>query len=79
MRYAVFSLRRVLELTNPQLYNMQPDAESANYDLSVLRDFREKRFNESIAGNPDFFCKIMLTIMRIPFTTNKDLAIRCPV
>lgn len=36
---------------------MQPDAATANYDLSVLRKFRGKRFKESIAKNPNFFCE----------------------
>jgi hypothetical protein len=40
-----------------QLYNMQPDAATANYNLEVLRDFRKKRFQESIDKNPKFYCK----------------------
>ncbi|KAK4498174.1 hypothetical protein PRZ48_010831 [Zasmidium cellare] len=37
------------------LYNRQPNAATANYNLEVLRDFRIHRFNESIAKNPVFF------------------------
>ncbi|KAF2173836.1 hypothetical protein M409DRAFT_62077 [Zasmidium cellare ATCC 36951] len=37
------------------LYNRQPNARTANYNLEVLRSFREHRFNESIAKNPVFF------------------------
>lgn len=40
-----------------QLYDRQPDASTANYNLEVLRDFRAERFNESIAKNPYFTCK----------------------
>lgn len=36
------------------LYDMQPDAETANYNLEVLRDFRGKRFQESVDKNPYF-------------------------
>ncbi|CZT22238.1 related to oxidase [Ramularia collo-cygni] len=36
------------------LYNAQPDASTANYNLEVLREFRGKRYAESIAKNPDF-------------------------
>lgn len=36
------------------LYNMQPDAATANYDLSVMAAFRAVRLNESIAKNPRF-------------------------
>lgn len=36
------------------LYNRQPDANTANYNLEVLRDFRSDRFQESIAKNPYF-------------------------
>lgn len=35
-----------------ELYNMQPDPATANYNLEVLRDFRKKRFQESIDKNP---------------------------
>ncbi|EME38183.1 hypothetical protein DOTSEDRAFT_141173 [Dothistroma septosporum NZE10] len=34
------------------LYNRQPDAASANYNLEVLRAFRGDRLQESIAKNP---------------------------
>lgn len=37
------------------LYNRQPDASTANYNLEVLRDFRGDRFQESIDKNPKFF------------------------
>ncbi|KAK4896475.1 hypothetical protein LTR27_005691 [Elasticomyces elasticus] len=36
------------------LYDMQPDAATANYNIDVLRDFRLKRFQESIDKNPLF-------------------------
>jgi len=36
------------------LYNMQPDASTANYNLEVLTAFRGKRYAESIAKNPYF-------------------------
>lgn len=39
------------------LYNRQPNAATANYNLEVLRDFRGERFQESIAKNPYFSCK----------------------
>lgn len=39
------------------LYNMQPNAATANYNLDVLRAFRVKRFQESIDKNPYFSCK----------------------
>ncbi|KAI9708550.1 MAG: hypothetical protein M1828_002711, partial [Chrysothrix sp. TS-e1954] len=51
-----------------ELYNMQPDAASANYDLSVLRDFRGVRFNESINKNPNFFCKISASLWLLNVT-----------
>lgn len=38
-----------------ELFNMQPDASTANYDLNVLADFRASRFQESISNNPNFF------------------------
>jgi len=37
--------------------DLQPDAATANYNLDVLRDFRVKRFQESIDKNPYFACK----------------------
>lgn len=37
-----------------ELYNMQPNAATANYSLDVLRDFRHTRFQESISKNPYF-------------------------
>ena len=40
-----------------QLYNMQPNAATANYNLEVLRAFRKNRFQESIDKNPKFVCK----------------------
>lgn len=36
------------------LYNRQPNAATANYNLEVLRDFRGERFKESVAKNPYF-------------------------
>jgi Peroxidase, family 2 len=38
-----------------QLYEMQPDAATANYDLSVLTPFRAARFQQSIEQNKNFF------------------------
>ncbi|KAG9239473.1 Chloroperoxidase [Amylocarpus encephaloides] len=38
-----------------QLYDMQPNAATANYDLDVLTDFRASRFQQSIDNNPYFF------------------------
>lgn len=38
-----------------QLYDMQPNAATANYDLSVLTPFRAARFQQSIDNNPYFF------------------------
>ncbi|KAK5164366.1 uncharacterized protein LTR77_010062 [Saxophila tyrrhenica] len=37
-----------------ELYDMQADAEQPNYNLDVLRDFRGKRFQESIDKNPKY-------------------------
>lgn len=37
------------------LYNMQPNAATANYNLDIMRQFRKKRFQESIDKNPYFF------------------------
>ncbi|KAJ4411675.1 hypothetical protein N0V82_008950 [Gnomoniopsis sp. IMI 355080] len=37
------------------LFNMQTDAATANYDLSVLTDFRHQRRENSVATNPYFF------------------------
>lgn len=39
------------------LYNRQPDAATANYNLEVLRDFRKERYYESIQKNPYYSCK----------------------
>ncbi|KAF7192099.1 Dothistromin biosynthesis peroxidase dotB [Pseudocercospora fuligena] len=36
------------------LYNRQPNAATANYNLDVLRQFRKDRFTESINKNPYF-------------------------
>jgi len=36
------------------LYNMQPNAATANYNLDIMRQFRQKRFQESISKNPYF-------------------------
>ncbi|USW58157.1 Putative chloroperoxidase [Septoria linicola] len=36
------------------LYNRQPNAATANYNLEVLRDFRKERYAESIQKNPYF-------------------------
>lgn len=38
----------------PQLYDAQPNASTANYNMEVMRNFRGQRFAESIANNPDF-------------------------
>lgn len=38
-----------------ELFNKQPNAATANYNLDVLTDFRYERFQESIANNPHFF------------------------
>lgn len=38
-----------------QMYALQPDASTANYDLSVLTPFRAARFQQSIEQNPYFF------------------------
>lgn len=37
-----------------ELYDMQPNAATANYNLEVLRTFRGIRFTESINKNPYF-------------------------
>ena len=42
---------------------MQPDAATANYNLDVLRDFRGKRFQESIDKNPQFSCKFFTSFL----------------
>ncbi|KXL42991.1 hypothetical protein M433DRAFT_156311 [Acidomyces richmondensis BFW] len=34
------------------LYDLQPDASTANYNLEVLREFRGTRFQQSISENP---------------------------
>jgi hypothetical protein len=38
-----------------QMFDLQPDAATANYDLSVLTPFRAARFQQSISQNPYFF------------------------
>ncbi|KAJ5047226.1 uncharacterized protein L3040_003066 [Drepanopeziza brunnea f. sp. 'multigermtubi'] len=38
-----------------EMFDTQPDAATANYDLSVLTPFRSKRFDQSINNNPFFF------------------------
>lgn len=38
-----------------QMFELQPDAATANYDLSVLTPFRAARFQQSIENNPYFF------------------------
>jgi hypothetical protein len=38
-----------------QMFDTQPDASTANYDLDVLTDFRALRFQQSIDENPYFF------------------------
>lgn len=40
-----------------QLFNMQPDPATANYDLDVMTEFRKTRYDESIAKNPYFTCE----------------------
>ena len=45
--------RLIMEQFN-NLYNLQPDASTANYNLDVLRTFRGQRFQESIDKNPYF-------------------------
>jgi len=37
-----------------ELYRLQPNDDSANYNLQVLRDFRATRYQESINKNPYF-------------------------
>lgn len=37
-----------------QLYDAQPDASTANYNMEAMRTFRGQRFAESIAKNPNF-------------------------
>ncbi len=44
-------------LMHVQLLGLQPDADTANYNLEVLREFRATRFQESIEGNPKYYCK----------------------
>lgn len=34
------------------MFNLQPDASTANYNLQVLREFRGSRFQQSISENP---------------------------
>ena len=36
---------------------MQPDAATANYNIEVLGKFKAKRFQDSVANNPYFYCK----------------------
>ena len=38
-----------------RLYDMQPDASTANYNLEVFREFRGQRYQDSISKNPYFF------------------------
>ena len=38
-----------------RLYDMQPDAETANYNLEVFRTFRGQRLQDSISKNPFFY------------------------
>ncbi|KAI9050843.1 hypothetical protein LZ554_004962 [Drepanopeziza brunnea f. sp. 'monogermtubi'] len=38
-----------------EMFDLQPDAATANYDLSVLTPFRSTRFDQSINTNPYFF------------------------
>jgi hypothetical protein len=38
-----------------ELFDMQSDPETANYDLSVLTPFRATRFQQSMSQNPYFF------------------------
>lgn len=38
-----------------QLFHLQPDATTANYDLSVLTSFLASRSQQSIENNPYFF------------------------
>ncbi|EHL00900.1 hypothetical protein M7I_3295 [Glarea lozoyensis 74030] len=38
-----------------QMFALQPDAATANYDLSVLTPFRADRFQQSVSENPYFF------------------------
>lgn len=40
-----------------EFYDLQPDADTANYNLPVLAEFRGTRFQESIAKNPYYSCK----------------------
>lgn len=45
------------------LYNRQPNAATANYNLEVMRDFRGERFQDSVSKNPYFFCKPALILV----------------
>lgn len=38
-----------------ELFALQPNAATANYDLNILLQFRKTRFQQSIAQNPYFF------------------------
>ena len=38
-----------------ELYNLQPNAATANYDLDVLLQFRKSRYQQSVSQNPYFF------------------------
>lgn len=38
-----------------QLFNLQPDADTANYDLDVMLQERKLTFQRSVSENPDFF------------------------
>ncbi|KAF8865690.1 Cloroperoxidase [Acephala macrosclerotiorum] len=38
-----------------QMFDLQPDAATANYDLSVLTPFRAARFQQLVENNPYFF------------------------
>jgi hypothetical protein len=49
------SNRRIIIDQFTRLYNLQPDAATANYNLEVLRKFRGTRFSESVNKNPYFF------------------------
>lgn len=54
---------------------MQPDAETASYNIGHLAQFRESRFRQSIANNPNFYCAykafitpLLLTRADAPFS-----------
>jgi hypothetical protein len=53
--YQYGDLNKLIISQFKELYNMQPDAATANYNLEVLRDFRKTRFQESVDKNPYYY------------------------